>query len=385
MHNISPPERLMPRQDSVDFRSLEIFRVLAGRWKMIVGISISATVVATVAALLLPDIYTAKAKILPPQQQSGLLSSAMMQGALATIGSELLGESKNAKLYAEMLKIESVRDPLIDRLKLHEVYGKKFREDVYKVMDRNILVSSTKEGIISINVDDSDAKRAAEIANGLVSELRKLSVNMSISLAGNNKSFLEQRIVKSKADLTDSENELKAFQSKYKAIDATQQAALSVSAISQMTAQLNSQEVELSILRRTYADSSQKIKTLQQSIKVLKEKIARLQTDGNSVALPGFEKIPERGQEYLHLMRKFKTAEAVYEMLVKQYELARLNAENDVSSIQVLQSAKVPDKSSKPRRLFIVAMTTFSAFLFSAVYALYLEYFPYVSISGKTR
>jgi uncharacterized protein involved in exopolysaccharide biosynthesis len=345
------------------------------RRKMILFITVAAAFVTTIGSMLLPDIYTARAKILPPQQQGGLLSAAMMQGALAAIGGDLLGESKTARLYAEILKIESLRDPIIERFKLHDVYGKKYREDVYRTMGKKILITSVKEGIITINVDDSDPKRAADMANGLVEELKKLTTGMSMTVAGNNKGFFEERIAKAREELTQAENTLKSFQSRYKTVDAGQQAALSVTAISQLTAQLNSQEIELSILRRTYADSSQKIKAVQQAIMVLKDKIGSLQSAGGSVALPGFEKIPERGQEFLHLMRKFKTAEAVYDMLVKQYEVARLNSENDVSTIQVLQQAKVPDKKSKPKRGFLIVMSTFTAFLFSLVYVLVTDRF----------
>jgi uncharacterized protein involved in exopolysaccharide biosynthesis len=302
----------------------------------------------------------------------------MMQGALAAIGGDLLGESKTAKLYAEMLRVESLRDPIIERFKLHDVYGKKYREDVYKAMDKKILITSVKEGIITISVDDKDPKRAADMANGLVEELKRLTTGMAMTVAGNNKGFFEERIARSKEELTRAENTLKAFQSRYKTVDAGQQAALSVTAISQLTAQLNSQEIELGILRRTYADSSQKIKAMQQSIMVLKDKIGRLQSDGGSVALPGFEKIPERGQEFLHLMRKFKTAEAVNDMLVNQYEVARLNSENDVSTIQVLQQARVPDKRSKPKRAFLIVMSSFTAFLFSLVYVLVTDRFSRV-------
>lgn len=372
-----------PENESVGIR--DYVAVIIRQKRMIAGVPAAVAIVTAIITLFLSDIYTAKAKILPPQQQGGLLSAAMMQGALAAIGGDLAGESKTARLYAEMLQTESLRDPIIDKFKLHDVYGKKYREDVYKAMNKKILITTVKEGIITIFVDDTDPQRAAELANGLVAELKKLTTGMSMTVAGNSKGFLEERIAAARAELSRTENSLKAFQSRYKTIDAAQQAALSVTATSQLTAQLNSQEIELSILRRTYADSSQKIKTLQQSIMVLKEKIGRLQSDGGSVALPGFEKIPERGQEYLNLMRQFKTAEAVHDMLVKQYEVAKLNMENDVSTIQILQQARVPTKANKPRRGFIITMMTSVALLFSLFGAFAAERFSSNQPQGMKR
>jgi tyrosine-protein kinase Etk/Wzc len=213
------------------------------------------------------------------------------------------------------------------------------------------------------------------MANAMVEELKKLSAGMSMTGASNTKAFLEQRIAKAREDLTQAEENLKRFQSKYKTLDAAQQATISASAVAQLTAQLTSQEIQLGVVRRSYADSSQTVKSLQQTISILREKITRLEGNGGSAVLPGFEQIPERGQEYLHLMRKFKTAEGVHEMLVRQYELAKLNAENDVSTIQVIQKALVPHKKSKPERSSIVALAAVTALCFSVVLAFTIEAF----------
>lgn len=367
---------------------LDFLQVIVKRWKMITGITIGATIATIVYSLSMPNIYTARAKFLPPQQQSGLLSAALMQGAgaLAALGGgDILGESKTSKLYAEMLKLENLRDPIIDKYKLQEVYKKDFREDVYKAMNQKVSIMAGKEGIITVSVDDQDPKLAANMANELVDELKKLTTRLSMTGAANNKSFLEERITKAREELITAENDLKAFQAKYKTFDTNQQASFSANTTAQLTAQLTSLEIQRSILRRTYSDSSQQIKSVEQSIAVLKEKIARLQSNEGSTALPGFDQIPERGQEYLHLMRKFKTAEAVHDMLIKQYEMAKLNAENDVSSIQVIQKAFIPERKSKPKRSLMVLLSLLSSFFCAILLAFVLEMVTKLSDDQKIK
>ncbi|MFA7402925.1 MAG: Wzz/FepE/Etk N-terminal domain-containing protein [Pelobacteraceae bacterium] len=367
-----------PRTSNPDF--IDYLEIIIKRWKLIVAITLGATLVTAVISLFIPNIYSANAKILPPQQQSGLLSTVMMQGALGAVlgGSDILGDAKATKLYSELLKVEALRDPIIERFKLHGVYNKKFRQDIYKELNKNVIITAGKEGIITISVDDKDPKRAADMANAFVDELKKVSSSMAMTGAGNTKAFLEVRITKARDELTLSENNLKAFQQKYKTLDATQQGSVSAGAMASLTAQLTSQEMQLDIIRRTFAESSQEVKTLRQSIGVLKEKIAKLGSGGTG-NLAGFENIPERGQEYLHLMRKFKTAESVYEMLTKQYEMARLNAENDVSTIQVIQKALVPERKSKPARLKTVVLVAFAAFLSSVILVIAQEGFTKMS------
>ena len=366
---------------------LDYLEILAKRWKLIVSITIVVTLLAVIYSLTLPNVYTAKAKILPPQGGGGLLSAAMMQGALqaALGGADILGESKATKLYTELLKIESLRDPIIEKFKLKEAYKAKFRSDVYNMLNKNVVIQGSKEGIITISVDDKDPKRAAEMATAFIDELKKLSTSMSITGANNTKAFLEERMAKTKDELAEAANNLKTFQQKHKTLDVTQQAAASSQMATQLSAQLASQEVQLGIARRTFSDSSQEVKNLQQSIASLRGKIAQLQGGSGTGSLAGIGQSTEKGHEYLDLLRKFKTAEAVYEMLIKQYEVARLNAENDVSTIQVIQKPLVPEMKSKPVRRKIVQVALFVSLIGSIGLAFGLENIAHMDEDTRKR
>jgi uncharacterized protein involved in exopolysaccharide biosynthesis len=207
------------------------------------------------------------------------------------------------------------------------------------------------------------------MANAFVEELQKMTVRFNISGAGSSRAFLEERLATAKGDLAASENALKAFQLKYRALSAPQQAEASVRTLAELTAQLNAQEMQLSMLRRTLADSSQEVKNAKQSISVLKAQIVRFEKGPGSGVVPSFGSLPAREQEYLNLMRTFKTNEATYELLTKQYEMAKINEANDVSSIQVIQKAVVPEKKVKPERARIVLTYTFTAFILAVLLA----------------
>jgi uncharacterized protein involved in exopolysaccharide biosynthesis len=108
---------------------------------------------------------------------------------------------------------------------------------------------------------------------------------------------------------------------------------------------------------------------LKASIADLKGQIARLEGKGGggASAIPSVGSIPSLGQEYLRLMRDFKIQETLVEILTKQFEMTRLKEANDVSGLQVIQQARVPDKKIRPKRSLIVLGSTFAAF-FSAVF-----------------
>lgn len=365
----------------------DILKMVIRSWKMILCLTLAITMATVVYAKLQPNVYTARSKFLPPPQQGGGLSAAMLQGALASAagGADLLGGAKLTTLYVEILKIDALRDQVIERLKLHGRYNIKSRQEIYNRLNSAVAVQAGKEGIITVSVTDVDPKHAAELANAFVDELKNITAGLSVTGASNNKSFLKEQIAKTKEELTAAENDLKAFQKKYKTIDAAQQATASAGAMASLMSQLTAQELKLDSLRSIYADTSPEIIAARRGVDALRGKIAALRGSGDGGMLPGFEKIPERGQEYLHLMRRFKSVEAVYENLVKQHEMAKINVENTVSSIQLLQSAAPPELKSGPARLKMVISSLVLSFIASCFLAIGLEYLRNMPDEQKSR
>lgn len=346
---------------------LDLILILARRWKMIVGVPFVVAVITAIITLCMPNIYTAKTMILPDDGDSGGMMGAMMaqMGGLANLAGGLVGGSATkADLYVTMLKSETIKDPIIDRFRLMEVYEAEFRANVYKTMDETAVINTgKKDGVITIAVDDKDPKRAAEMANAYVDELSKLVAGLNMTGAGNNRVFLEKRIGETRADLINAEDALKNFQAKNKAISVTDQAKATIEGVAQLRAQLAMQEVQLAALQRQFTDSSQEVKTAKATIANFRVQIAGLEGEGGgrSSSIPSVGSVPQLGQEYMRLMREFKIQEAVLEMLTKQYEVSKLSEVKDLSPFKIIQKAKTPERKSKPKRSLIVIMAAFAS------------------------
>lgn len=363
-------------QGEDEINLLEYLEVVARNWRMIVRTTVIAAVVAVVVSLCLPNIYSATTRILPPQQDaSGLMGMLMgAAGGMGSVAADLLGKGTPADMYVGILNSEAVSDRIIDRFKLMEVYDQKYRVETYKQLDKNVdIAAGKKDGIISITVSDEDPKRAAGIANAYVDELGKLLVRLNITGAGQNRSFLEERLGKARADLAAAEDALKAFQAKNKIFSVSDQAQATIGGIAQLKAQLAVQEVQLGTLQRQFTDNSQEVKAAKSAIANLRGQIARLEGQGSGGAIPGVGTMPELGQQYLRLMREFKIQEAIVELLTKQYEMAKLSEAKDVVSVQVIQTAREPDKKTKPKRSVIVLASTFAAGFMAVLYAFIRE------------
>lgn len=353
-------------EDLDEINLLDLLLVLAKRWRMIVGVPFVVAVITAIITLFMPNIYTAKTMIIPSDDSSSGMGAALMSqlGGLVGLAGGLGGKS-TADLYVTMLTSEALQDPIIDKLRLTDRFGVKYRADVYKRLSTMSKISlGKKDGVITITVDDKDPKFAASIANMYVSELGKLASGLNMAQAGQNAGFYQKRIAETKADLDKAADALKQFQQKNKVIAPTDQAQATIASIAQLKGQLVVQEVQLAALLRQFTDNNQEVKNARASIANLRGQISRLEGQGSGGAIPGVGSVPALGEQYLELMRNFKIQEAVLEMLTKQNELSLLNQTKDMAPFQVLEKAKVPERKAKPKRaLIVILVAVFTCFV----------------------
>ena len=226
-----------------------------------------------------------------------------------------------------------------------------------------------------------DPKVAADMANAYVDELSKLTISLSVTGAGKDRAYLEERLAKTKINLAKAEEDLKSFQSKNKTLDVSEQVKGTIRGVAELEGQLAAEEIRLASIRRVFTDASQEVRNQRMVVSNLRGQIQKFEGNRSGSSVPGVGSVPELGQQYLRLMREFKIQEALLEVLTKQYEMAKMVESKDVSSLQVIQKAKAPDKKTKPIRSLIVLVTTFMAFISSVIFVLvrnYLTHLPEV-------
>ncbi|MGH8676011.1 MAG: Wzz/FepE/Etk N-terminal domain-containing protein, partial [Burkholderiales bacterium] len=160
----------LPQDDEISL--LDLALVLAENLRLLIVVPLVAGVAALGIGFLIPPTYTATARILPPQQQqSSAAALAAQLGALAGLAGGIAGIKSPADLYVALLKSRTVYDAMIERFKLKELYEVKFTEDARRALESAMKASAgAKDGMISIEVDDRDPKRAADMANAFVEE-----------------------------------------------------------------------------------------------------------------------------------------------------------------------------------------------------------------------
>lgn len=379
----APPTREpMPvnEVDDDEINLLDLLLVLARNWKMIVGSMTATFLLACGATLLMPNVYTATARLLPPQQEKGGLGAMLAgMGDLAALAGISAGGG-SGELYVGMLQSRRVADTIIERFGLMERYEWEKRADAYKGLAAKVRASADKKtGFIAISVDDEDPQFAAELANAYVEELQKLNVQINLNSAGRERIFLEERLSVVKADLTAAEDRLREFQQTNKAIKIDAQATAVIESIARLRGEIASKEVELGVLLTSQTEQNPQVRAARETVGQLQSQLRRLEESSAGKAVSNnsiitVADVPGVGLQYARLLRDYKVQETLYELLTKQYEIAKISEAKNTSALQVLDEAAVPDRKSKPKRALIVLMATFAIGFLAVLFAFIREF-----------
>lgn len=334
-----------------DLSLLDLALVLAENLKLLVVVPLAAGVVALVIGFLTSPTYTATARILSPQQQqTGGAALAVQLGALAGLVGGAAGIKNPADQYVALLKSRTVYDAIIRRFDLTALYESRYLEDTRKTLDGRVRVfAGVKDGIISIEVDDRDPVRAADMANGFVDELRKLTNTLAVSEAGQRRLFFETQLKQAKDNLTKSEVALRGSGISEATLKTVPQAQLE--ALARLKAQIAAQEIKLASLRTYMTDSNPDLRVGLQELSALRAELAKAEQSSSAGA-------KGEGAEYIAKYRDFKYHETLFELMAKQYELARLDEAREGIVIQVVDAAQPPERKSKPRRALTAILAT---------------------------
>lgn len=357
---------------------LDYFIVLLKWKKLIAGITASWVLVAVLYVLFSPKIYRAETHILPSQQNNSSLAAQFL-GQLDALGSA--GNTPIVKnindLYLGLLQSRVVLDRVIDRFNLMKVYDKNIREDARRVLlDSLSLQNDNKSGIITIGVEDRDPKRAADMANAFAEELKQLSKEIAVTEAAQRRLFFEEQLASAKENLIKAEEAMKGYQEKTGAIEIKEQTRAVIESSSLLRAQIAAKEVQLKVLRSHATPQNPDIQKSMEELQGLKEQLAKLEArrGGASGALLPTARVPEAGTGYIRKLRDVKYAESLFDIMAKQYEMAKLDESRNASVIQVIDKATAPERKTKPKRGVIVLFSLFSGLMFGIIAAFVLEF-----------
>ena len=317
-------------------------RFAAAAWAMRRGLLVfilSIAVGSAVISLVLPKWFTAESTILPPaegEQGLGLVSTLIENTALSKLG--LVGGTTPSDIYEAILKSRTLRESLVRDFDLQHVYRQKGMDPTLKELDLHVKVSVAPVGVVTVRVEDQDAKRAADMTNHLVDDLDKFNRESMNTRAKRTREFLEKRLVEARATMAQAESTLTAYEKRNKIVASNEASA--VGAMADVISQKMGLEVRRSYMSSYSREGSAPLRQVEAEISAMDRELAKL---------------PSLKQEGSRLALDAEIQRRVFTLLTAQYEDMRVQETRDTPTLTVLDVARPPEHRSRPRRGLIVA------------------------------
>jgi len=185
---------------------LDYWRVLRKRGRLILGlVFVSVFTAGYYTYFVMPKIYESNVTILGPKESGGggasLAAALAASGAGQFIGGVLPGGGTNRDTFIAILKSRTMAQELVDRLELKEHYKTKSTQQAIRAVQGATDISVSKEGVISVKLEDKDPKLAADMANAYPVILDRLLARMGTTEASRQRAFIADRLEKTEKTL----------------------------------------------------------------------------------------------------------------------------------------------------------------------------------------
>ncbi|MBI4003036.1 MAG: hypothetical protein HY348_14795, partial [Nitrospira defluvii] len=306
---------------------LDLWSVLSRRRGVIATILLVSLLGAFgVSFFLLPKAYESTATLLPQLDSkeggslAALLTATGAGGMAQNLGVGLPGiPTTPTDVFVAILKSRVMADEVIAKFGLMAVYNERTMHDTRVELAERVRVTLSKEKVIKVTVEDRDPQMAANIAAYFVANLDRLNRTLNVSKASHNREFIERRLAETQVGLVKTEEALRDFQTKNKAVAVEAQSKAMIEAAAMIQGQITGYEVQLQVMSAYLSPEHPDLTRVRSSIEELKKQLALLEFGkGGKGMLPGERlhpamiTVPDLALQYGRLFRDLKVQETLY-------------------------------------------------------------------------
>ena len=346
-------------EDEIDL--VELFLVIWSKKIFIVGFTLLISALTAAHQMYIaPEIFKSDAVILPVSASSsgGMLSQ--LGGLASFVG---IDAPKSENTIEVILKSRSFAQDMVEKYKLKERWELKSLQDALKQFSTSFeLQISKKDPTITVAWEDKDPVFAQQILRNALDMAQQKMAEHTAKKKSIQVDFLENRVKDSQKEMMDAEEALRKFQEQNKGIEIERQAEALIMQLNALKTEHQAKEVELEVSKKMLNPSSREITVLGLTLEQLKKKIdsligeAKKESEKNNLDERSLMDIPKIGLEYARHLRQVKINQKIYGLLVEQLEMAKIEAQKNVESFEVIDSPLVPEKRIKPKRSLTVAI-----------------------------
>ncbi len=334
---------------------LPLLLVLVRRLRLLLGVPFACAVIAVVYSLVAPPVYTATARILPPQYNENTVMAMQNQlGGESQLGNSALTLKNPTDLFVGILKSRTIVDAVIEANDLARYYDESDPSRVRLAVYSATTIRAGKDGIVSIEVDDTDRHMAAQLANAFVDQFYQFSQSLSREQAKRRAAFYATALDDARQQLVMAEIELARTEKITGFTRLLGQDEAIVQSAAELQAQIAAREVQLKTMASYATANNPDYRLITRELETLRAELANLQaptgkTDANGGPFVGLGDVPDALLVHARSRRDVQYWEDIVMLLGRFSELGKIDESRDMSLFQVLDRAIPPHDKSKPR------------------------------------
>jgi tyrosine-protein kinase Etk/Wzc len=263
--------RSLRKFDDEEISLLDYWRVVRKHLRLIVVLYAIAVLATMGYSLWTPKIYESTATILAPDERGGRslgLASALAASGVAQAapGLSMPSLTPQRDIFVSILKSRAMAQAVVQRFDLQERFQVPFLSDAIRRLAGMTTVTLSKDGVISVKVQETDLRLAAEIANFYVTRLDQMITRFATTEASKQHVFVADHLTETDRELHRAEEALRQFQETNKVIALQEHARGVVETAAHLKGKIMASEVQLEVMRKFATDATPEVVKLKQRI-----------------------------------------------------------------------------------------------------------------------
>jgi tyrosine-protein kinase Etk/Wzc len=361
-------------RDDDEINLTQWVRIVALYWWLIGGVVVSAVLLTFIVTSRATKMYESTTTLITPRESTtgGFLSTIAATGLVQQLpGISLPSLTPNRDIIVSILRSRTVAEAVVKKFGLQERYNERLLDDTIKALRGVTTVTLSKEGVISLKVEDREPVIAAQVANFYVEELNRLITELGSGDSSRQRVFIGEQMKLARKSLEEAEDGLRRFQEKNRAIVLQEQTRGALEAAARLKGEMIAAEVQLQVMRSFATESNPEVVSLRRRLDEMKRQLSQMQYGGDGIVGDGagprsggarqdiyvpFARVPEVGLELARRTRDLKIQETLVTLLSQQFEQAKIAEAKDLPTVQVLDPALPAQRHSRPSRLLNMAI-----------------------------
>ena len=373
------------------------------RWRRFIAVtSVVVAVAAAGVSLVLPEKWTARTSLLPPEEEGAdRLGLSLVLGSGVPAGlAGLVGMPSPSERLITLLESRRVLGSIVDDFDLIDTYDAPHRDHAIDLLNEHVKKELETDGTLVIKVTAGTPESAADLANALAARLDSVNRQYRRQQARAMRGFLADRLAAVRGEMAAGARSLQAYQEEYGLVDVEAQTQASVELIRSLVQQLTLLEVEFGWRSRQLSADHPERELLELQVQELRQRLQatvggmaatassdtdRLQRTAVMPLGPPLRDLPKLMFEYTELTLQLNVTEEIVRFLGAKLEEAKYREALNTPTLQVLDRATPPEARSAPRRVLLVLGCTAASLALSTALAFVFESMAMAAAANRAK